>query len=105
MKPNNNQFFSSLLLALLLVSHSAFGADLQRTRPENVGLSSQRLDRIAEVLDSKVKAGEIPGYVALVARRGKVARRRRAHGLPGLPRPGDALTTHPHAGVPRADRR
>jgi len=40
--------------------------------PEDVGLSSERLDRISEVLGAGVSRGEIPGYVALVARRGRI---------------------------------
>ena len=69
----NNFFHKVFLLALLGVTFSALGADLRRVKPEDVGLSSQRLERIQEVFGAKVKAGEIPGYVALVARRGKVA--------------------------------
>lgn len=42
-------------------------------RPEEVGLSSQRLRRISEVLSADVQQGLLPGAVALVARRGKVA--------------------------------
>jgi CubicO group peptidase (beta-lactamase class C family) len=73
MNQKKHLFCKSLQLILLAATFSAFGADLQNVRPENVGLSSNRLDRIAEVFDAKVKAGEIPGYVALVARRGKIA--------------------------------
>ncbi|MFN0314603.1 MAG: serine hydrolase domain-containing protein, partial [Burkholderiales bacterium] len=62
----------NLFLGFLALASTAFGADLGRGKPEDVGLSSQRLGRIQEVLGAKVKAGEIPGYVALVARRGKV---------------------------------
>jgi CubicO group peptidase (beta-lactamase class C family) len=51
----------------------AHTADLPRTTPEAVGLSSERLARIKEVLGTGVDRGEIPGYVALVARRGKIA--------------------------------
>ncbi len=47
-------------------------ADLAQARPEEVGLSAQRLENIRKVLGAKVDAGEVPGYVALVARRGKV---------------------------------
>ena len=60
-------------IAIWLVAVSVFAADLPRAKPEAVGLSSQRLDRIAQVLNARVDAGEIPGYVALVARHGKVA--------------------------------
>ncbi len=60
-------------MILLALAFSAIAGDLPRAKPEDVGLSSQRLDRITEVLDAKIKEGEIPGYVALVARRGKIA--------------------------------
>jgi CubicO group peptidase (beta-lactamase class C family) len=60
-------------LALSLVAVCAFAAELPSTNPEAVGLSSERLGRIKQVLGGKVDAGEIPGYVALVARHGKVA--------------------------------
>jgi CubicO group peptidase (beta-lactamase class C family) len=42
-------------------------------KPEDVGLSSPRLRRIAEILDADAHKGLLPGAVALVARRGKVA--------------------------------
>ncbi len=60
-------------IALWLIAFAAFAAELPRAKPEEVGLSSSRLDNIRKVLGAKVDAGEIPGYVALVARRGKVA--------------------------------
>lgn len=90
MKQKKRLLSVSLQLALLVASISAFGADLQYVKPENVGLSSNRLDRIAEVFDAKVKAGEIPGYVALVARRGKVAYFK-AHGAQN-PNTGEAMS-------------
>lgn len=41
--------------------------------PENVGLSSRRLQTIASVLDGDVDRGKIPGAVVLVARKGRIA--------------------------------
>jgi len=41
--------------------------------PESVGLSSARLQRLSARLQRGVDAGEIPGAVALVARRGRLA--------------------------------
>ncbi|MCY3778796.1 MAG: serine hydrolase [Chloroflexi bacterium] len=41
--------------------------------PENVGLSSARLERIANHFDRYVDEGKIPGYLVLIARRGKAA--------------------------------
>jgi CubicO group peptidase (beta-lactamase class C family) len=63
----------SLALALWSFAVSALAADLPRAAPESVGLSPQRLERVRQVLGAKVDSGEIPGYVALVARHGKVA--------------------------------
>ncbi len=40
--------------------------------PENVGISSERLGRIDAMLSQAVKESEIPGAVALVARKGKI---------------------------------
>jgi CubicO group peptidase (beta-lactamase class C family) len=56
-----------------LFACAAFAADLPRAKPEAVGLSSDRLEDIRKVLGARVDAGDFPGYVALVARRGKVA--------------------------------
>lgn len=41
------------------------------TRPENVGLSADRLDRIASRFNRYVDEGKLPGYIVLIARRGK----------------------------------
>jgi CubicO group peptidase (beta-lactamase class C family) len=41
--------------------------------PEEVGLSSERLDRIGEAIQRSVDAGRIAGAVSLVARHGKIA--------------------------------
>jgi CubicO group peptidase (beta-lactamase class C family) len=60
-------------IALCLIAFAAIAADLPRAAPDTVGLSAERLANIRKVLSAKVDAGEIPGYVALVARRGKVA--------------------------------
>ncbi|MEO8006977.1 MAG: serine hydrolase domain-containing protein [Betaproteobacteria bacterium] len=59
--------------ALWFIAFAVIAADLPRAKPESVGLSSDRLENIRKVLGAKVDAGESPGYVALVARHGKVA--------------------------------
>jgi len=57
------------------------GAGLVTTaRPEDVGLSSERLDRIHDAVQRHVDAGSISGAVTLVARHGKIAHLE-AHGL------------------------
>ena len=59
--------------ALFCVAAVAHAADLPRTSPEAVGLSSERLDRIAAALEQAVHEKAIPGAVLLIARHGKVA--------------------------------
>ena len=57
------------------------GAGLTTTaRPEDVGLSSERLDRIHDAVQRHIDAGSISGAVTLVARHGKIAHLE-AHGL------------------------
>jgi CubicO group peptidase (beta-lactamase class C family) len=68
-----NVLRSLIFGALALVAAASFAADLPRVRPEVVGLSSPRLDRIGEVIERYVGEGRLGGVVALVAREGKVA--------------------------------
>jgi CubicO group peptidase (beta-lactamase class C family) len=57
----------------LLASSAAFADDpLPRAKPEEVGLSSERLARISVTLKADVDAGRIPGAVIAIARRGKL---------------------------------
>jgi CubicO group peptidase (beta-lactamase class C family) len=51
----------------------AAAQQLPTATPEEVGLSSQRLQMLGDVLKADVAAGKIPGAVLLVARQGKVA--------------------------------
>src|SRR5277367_5229514 len=46
---------------------------LAMARPEEVGLSSARLDRLGAVLAAEVERGRVPGVVSLIARRGRIA--------------------------------
>lgn len=71
------------LLIIIIVLFSA-GAGLSQTRsikksppfskarPEQAGMSSERLARIDVILEEAVADGDIPGVVALVARNGKI---------------------------------
>ena len=57
----------------LLASGAAFADDpLPRAKPEEVGLSSERLARIGETLKADIDAGRIPGAVIAIARHGKL---------------------------------
>jgi CubicO group peptidase (beta-lactamase class C family) len=60
------------LLCLLTVA-IAQAQGLQTVKPEQVGLSSERLGRIMTVLRNDVEKGTYPGAILLVARHGKVA--------------------------------
>jgi CubicO group peptidase (beta-lactamase class C family) len=57
-----------LLLAILLTA-----ASLPSDRPEAVGLSSERLLRINQMMQGYIERGEITGGVTMVSRKGKIA--------------------------------
>ena len=59
-----------LLLLLSLVPTLASGAE--RVRPEEVGLSSERLKRIHELVQRHIDARSFSGVVTLVARNGRI---------------------------------
>ena len=57
----------------LLASGAAFAEDpLPRAKPEEVGLSSERLARIGATLKADIDTGRIPGAVIAIARHGKL---------------------------------
>src|SRR5687767_7857657 len=65
---------SVLLFAISLLLLFPIGASaLSAARPEDVGLSSERLARIGQALTSQIDARSFPGAVALVARKGSIA--------------------------------
>lgn len=60
------------LFFVLLYTSSALAADFDRARPERVGMSSERLERLDAVLKSYVENEQIAGQVVLVLRDGRV---------------------------------
>ena len=62
-----------LALAVSFVACAAPAGSLPSAAPEEVGLSSERLARVAQLLERDVAAGVIPGAVVLVARNGRTA--------------------------------
>jgi len=60
-------------LVALLVPGVTTAQDFPRAKPEEVGFSSERLNRLTQVLRDDVAQKLIPGAVILVARHGKVA--------------------------------
>ena len=57
-------------LALAALAHAD---GLPIAKPEEVGLSSERLGKITEMLRANIAKSEIPGAVLLIARQGKIA--------------------------------
>ena len=76
-----NQWQGLLLAGILALPLAAAG--LPAARPEEVGLSAERLKRIHQAIQRHIDAGEISGAVTLVARRGRIAHFE-AHGLMDL---------------------
>jgi CubicO group peptidase (beta-lactamase class C family) len=64
------------LIVLSVVSISAYAASadypLPRAKPESVGMSSERLERIAQVINADIQKGRLPGAVIAIARKGKL---------------------------------
>ncbi len=66
---------AKLYLSIVLIAAMAMPAlagGTPDTRPERVGISSERLDRVTEQIQADVEAGRIPGAVGMIARDGKV---------------------------------
>ena len=57
-----------------------WAAELVTTKPEEVGLSTERLARINAMMQKHIAAGDISGGVTLVARKGRIAHLE-AHGV------------------------
>lgn len=43
-----------------------------KTKPEEVGISSERLQRVHDTIERHIQAGDIPGAVTLVGRKGRI---------------------------------
>src|SRR5262245_56170800 len=66
------RLFTVLVLSSALV-HAAGSESIPTAKPEDVGLSSARLDRIGQVLRGEIDHGRMPGAVIAITRRGKLA--------------------------------
>jgi CubicO group peptidase (beta-lactamase class C family) len=71
-----------VLLAVALAVPSTAG-QLPAGKPEEAGMSTERLQRIHQAMERHIEAGEISGAVTLVARHGKIVHFQ-AHGLMDL---------------------
>jgi CubicO group peptidase (beta-lactamase class C family) len=59
-------------LPLLLIALSLHAASLPTAKPEEVGMSTERLQRIQEMIQRHIAAGDMAGASAVVVRKGKV---------------------------------
>ncbi len=62
-----------ILLFISILLSSLPAQSLRTVRPESVGMSSKRLERLTKIFNQYVDDGELSGGVALVARQGKIA--------------------------------
>ena len=62
----------AVLLFVLAAAHT-HAADLPTVKPESVGLSSEKLAKVTELMSRQVAEAKLAGGVVVVARRGKIA--------------------------------
>jgi CubicO group peptidase (beta-lactamase class C family) len=60
------------LVCVLVFAGPVWAQALPTAKPEEVGLASERLDRVSRALRGEIEAGKVPGAVALVARKGRI---------------------------------
>jgi len=63
----------ALSTAVALLTGPVLAQPLPQARPEQVGLSSERLGHLGQVLRQEIEKGKLPGAIALVARKGRIA--------------------------------
>jgi CubicO group peptidase (beta-lactamase class C family) len=68
-----DQRFLVAILVTLSAARVALADQLPRATPESVGLSSQRLERLARAVKADVDGGRMPGAVVAIVRKGKLA--------------------------------
>jgi CubicO group peptidase (beta-lactamase class C family) len=69
----SNAVSAFIVSGILCISLAAQAADpLSRVKPEEVGMSSGRLALINKAINAEVAAGQLPGAVLAIARRGKL---------------------------------
>ncbi len=84
--------FITLLSLLLALTLQSLALPLPSARPETVGVSSERLQRMDAVIEQAIARHETPGAVALVARKGRVVWRK-AYGSRALVPTQERMTT------------
>ncbi len=64
---------ATLTLGGMIGPHVARAGSVPAGKPETVGLSTERLQRVHTAMQTQIDAGNIAGVVTLVARRGRIA--------------------------------
>lgn len=62
----------SSLILLIAFSQASYSRELTETKPENVGMSSPRLERLNSALEAYIQDEKIAGQVAIVLRDGQI---------------------------------
>src|SRR6185295_19048410 len=60
------------LVVILLALPLSAASSVPSAKPEDVGVSSERLQRITQMIQRRIAAGEMAGAVTIVARKGKI---------------------------------
>lgn len=63
---------AKILTFTLLALPLAAASSVPTAKPEDVGVSSERLQRISQMIQRRIAAGDMTGAVAIVARKGKI---------------------------------
>ena len=63
----------AMFVLVFLLAVATAGAQVPAGAPDDVGMSSERLDRVGEMIQRAIDAKQISGAVTVVARRGRVA--------------------------------
>ena len=71
------------VVVLLLTAVVSIRAEIAAGKPEDVGMSSERLRRVTELMQRHIAAGTFTGAITLVARQGRIVHHE-THGLMDL---------------------
>mgnify|MGYP003662673477 FL=1 len=62
----------TFVVLLCFVSVEVSAADIKKARPESVGMSSERLERIRPIMQNYIDQGQLAGITTMITRRGKI---------------------------------
>ena len=66
-------FLGAWYVAVMALPLTSYAGAVPAGTPEEVGLSTERLQRVTQVMSKHIEAGDVAGAVTLVARRGRIA--------------------------------